>query len=179
MAPPAAAGRIVLSGCSGGGKSTLAAALAARGHSVVPEPGRRVIEAGGPRPDQALGAFLWACLDLALADAARPVGPAGRVFHDRSALDAVSGLMALGALDAAAARARLAPVTYADPVILFPPWEAIYVTDGVRSHGFAEAVDEARRLARDYPAFGHRCVECPCLPVIERVDWLLARLDAV
>ncbi|MHB1169888.1 MAG: AAA family ATPase [Longimicrobiales bacterium] len=42
----------VISGCSGSGKSTLIAELAQRGEVVVPEPGRRVVQAqdkaGGP-----------------------------------------------------------------------------------------------------------------------------------
>lgn len=37
--------RVVLSGCSGGGKSTLLAELARRGHAVRPEAGRLVVEA--------------------------------------------------------------------------------------------------------------------------------------
>lgn len=35
---------VVLSGCSGGGKSTLLSALGRRGWVVVPEPGRRIVE---------------------------------------------------------------------------------------------------------------------------------------
>ncbi|MEW6315305.1 MAG: AAA family ATPase, partial [Pseudomonadota bacterium] len=34
---------VVISGCSGGGKSTLLEALRRRGYAVVEEPGRRVI----------------------------------------------------------------------------------------------------------------------------------------
>jgi predicted ATPase len=33
---------VVISGCSGGGKSTLLAELGRRGHAVVEEPGRRI-----------------------------------------------------------------------------------------------------------------------------------------
>ena len=36
----------VISGCSGGGKSTLLMELARRGHAVVDEPGRRIVQAG-------------------------------------------------------------------------------------------------------------------------------------
>jgi predicted ATPase len=35
---------VVISGCSGGGKSTLLAELGRRGHSIVEEPGRRIIK---------------------------------------------------------------------------------------------------------------------------------------
>ena len=34
---------VILSGCSGGGKSTLLEELGARGHAIVPEPGRRIV----------------------------------------------------------------------------------------------------------------------------------------
>ena len=34
---------VVISGCSGGGKSTLLAELGRRGHSTVEEPGRRIV----------------------------------------------------------------------------------------------------------------------------------------
>ena len=34
---------VILSGCSGGGKSTLLEELRARGHATVAEPGRRIV----------------------------------------------------------------------------------------------------------------------------------------
>lgn len=45
QARPPADRCVVISGCSGGGKSTLLAELARRGHAVVEEPGRRIVEA--------------------------------------------------------------------------------------------------------------------------------------
>ena len=65
---------VILSGCSGGGKSTLLDALAERGFAVVPEPGRRIVakelalgRAAALRPDKALAALrsaptLWAAV---------------------------------------------------------------------------------------------------------------------
>ncbi|PYN88080.1 MAG: hypothetical protein DMD87_11285 [Candidatus Rokuibacteriota bacterium] len=35
---------VVISGCSGGGKSTLVGELRRRGHSAVDEPGRRIVK---------------------------------------------------------------------------------------------------------------------------------------
>jgi predicted ATPase len=35
---------VVISGCSGGGKSTLIAELGPRGHAVVGEPGQRIVK---------------------------------------------------------------------------------------------------------------------------------------
>lgn len=168
--------RIVLSGCSAGGKSTLLAALAERGCATVPEPGRRVIAAGGPRPEQDLRGFLWACLALAEADLDADPKADGLIIHDRSAVDAVSGLIALGEMDRGAAQARLAKRRYGDPVILFPPWPEIFVADAARTHGFDDAVAEAERLARDYPSFGYSCAIIPRMGVADRVAWLRACL---
>ena len=36
--------RVVISGCSGGGKSTLLAELGARGYAVFEEPGRAIVK---------------------------------------------------------------------------------------------------------------------------------------
>ncbi|MBD3770411.1 MAG: AAA family ATPase, partial [Rhodobacterales bacterium] len=79
---------ILISGCSGGGKSTLLAALAARGFRTVTEPGRRVVEAEQARADDALPwvnmeAFLQRTLALAIADHEAARRHAGPVFFDR------------------------------------------------------------------------------------------------
>jgi len=82
---------VVLTGCSGGGKSTLLAELAARGVATVEEPGRRVVRRGLALPWADPHAFAGACARLALADlAAAEAGPAPLVVFDRSALDALA-----------------------------------------------------------------------------------------
>lgn len=154
------------------------AALAERGLATVPEPGRRVIAGGGPRPEQDFRGFLWACLDLAEADFEAPQMVPGPIFHDRSAVDAVSGLVALDEIDLGAARARLSKRRYGTQVVLFPPWESIFVADAARSHGFDAAVAEAERLERDYPLFGYGCATIPRMGVDDRVAWLLGLLGA-
>ena len=64
---------VLITGCSGGGKSTLLAELHARGWPVVEEPGRRIVkhelETGGralPWVDPV--AFLHRAIEMALAD---------------------------------------------------------------------------------------------------------------
>jgi predicted ATPase len=59
---------VVISGCSGGGKSTLLAELARRGFGVVEEPGRRIIREEGLRPEAGMEVFLHRCFALACAD---------------------------------------------------------------------------------------------------------------
>ena len=79
----------MISGCSGGGKSSLLAELARRGYATITEPGRRVVEAelagdGAKLPWVDLAGFAREALRLAVADhrAARHLH--GPVFFDLS-----------------------------------------------------------------------------------------------
>ena len=160
----------VLSGCSGGGKSTLLEALAGAGYATVPEPGRRVVQAGGPAPWEDLAGFLRACLQLAIEDHGRAGALAGPVVFDRCAIDALSGLEALGV------GVPDPGLRYARSVILVPPWRALFAGDEGRRHGFAAAVAEYERLSRAFPAAGYAVEIMPRAPVAERVDWVSARI---
>lgn len=171
---------VVLSGCSGGGKSTLLAALRARGHAVVEEPGRRIVKEelegdGMALPWIDLAAFARRAIAMALADREAAQEVAGWVFFDRGLVDAVSALKEMTgelALDALAARHR-----YHRRIFLAPPWPEIYAGDPERRHGFDAAVAEYERLAAAYPALGYEVVVLPKAPVAERADFVLARLS--
>lgn len=166
----------IISGCSGGGKSTLLAEVARRGFAIVEEPGRRIVEAeigrgGSALPWLDLEAFLRAAIALSLADLERAAEHSGRVFFDRGLFDAASGLAVLTGtpwLDRLRVRER-----FERRVFLTPPWPEIYVTDGERQHGLNAAIAEYDRLVRDYPAQGFEIVELPRLPVAERADFVL------
>src|SRR5699024_7773440 len=131
---------IVISGCSGGGKSTLLAELQRRGHAVVEEPGRRIlrdeIRTGGERlPWVDKVAFLRRILAVALEDH-EEVTKAGheRVFFDRGFIDAAA---ALEELTGEPLLNRLSQThRYHECVFLAPPWPEIYVQDAERRHGF-------------------------------------------
>jgi predicted ATPase len=84
---------VVVSGCSGGGKSTLLAELGRRGHAVIEEPGRRIVkeelESGGRALPWVNGpAFARRATTMALADRAAADARAGWVFFDRGLVDA-------------------------------------------------------------------------------------------
>lgn len=169
---------ILISGCSGGGKSTLLNALQARGFATVEEPGRRVVAAEQARGGEALPwrdmeAFLRRTLALAVEDFEAARALAGPVFFDRGIIDALSGLQHLagGAPEDASRLYR-----YAETVFLAPPWPEIYETDSARKHGLDEAVAEYDRLAVTYPEFGYRTQILPKAPVAERADHILSTL---
>lgn len=170
---------IVLSGCSGGGKSTLLEELRKRGHAVVDEPGRRIVQeelaAGGSAlPWLDLAAFARRAIALALADRAAMQDQPGLVFFDRGLIDAASALEASGGEPVLAALAR--EHSYNGRVFLTPPWPEIYAGDPERRHGFDAALTEYERLARTYQMLGYETVILPKVSVAERADFVLARL---
>jgi predicted ATPase len=169
---------VILSGCSGGGKSTLLIELARRGFAVVEEPGRRVVKAeldggGSALPWTDPAAFARRALRLALADLGT-AAPAGWVFFDRSAIDAAAALQHATGEPATAVFAGAAH--YHRRVFLAPPWPQIYAADPERRHGFEEALAEYERLSLVYPSLGYEPVVLPKAPVAKRADFILDSL---
>lgn len=171
---------VVISGCSGGGKSTLLAELARRGHAVVAEPGRRIVAAqlrsgGGALPWVDEIAFVRLAIEAAVADRVANANARGWVFFDRGLVDAASALQHLTgepALDRYGREHR-----YHRRVFLTPPWPEIYTTDAERRHDLAAALPEYERLLRDYPSLGYEAVVVPKTDVGARADFILAALS--
>lgn len=174
---------VVLSGCSGGGKSTLLAELGRRGYLTVDEPGRRIVKAeqqsgGLALPWTDVAAFARRAIEVSIADreAAAAAAP-GWVFFDRGLVDAAAALEH--------ATGEPAPdkigwsYRYHGTVFFVPPWPEIYAGDSERRHGFAEAIAEHQRLERVYPALGYHVVVLPKAPVGERADAVLAELNGL
>lgn len=170
---------VILSGCSGGGKSTLLDELAERGFTVVPEPGRRIVAeelagAGAALPWIDPAAFARRAMALALDDLAAHRYTPGWVVFDRGLVDAAAALEhATGA--SAAEIVRASPRLHRT-VFLTPPWPEIYVRDAERRHGFDEAVAEYERLAALYPALGFEVMVLPKTSVAERADLVVQTL---
>ncbi|MBV8937676.1 MAG: AAA family ATPase [Alphaproteobacteria bacterium] len=170
---------VLISGCSGGGKSALLAELGRRGHGVVEEPGRRIVneqlDSGGaalPWVDGA--AFARRAIAMALADRTSAAALPGWVFFDRGLIDAAA---ALQLLTGEQVLARLGQShRYHRRVFLAPPWPEIYVTDRERRHGFDAALAEYWRLVEVYPALGYELVVLPKIGVLERADVVLTTL---
>ena len=170
---------VVISGCSGGGKSTLLAELARRGHAVVEEPGRRIVQqeiagdgAALPWVDEA--AFARRAVAMALEDRASASAHAGWVFFDRGLVDAASGLQHLTGEPALETLGR--SHRYHRRVFLTPPWPEIYATDAERRHGFDAALAEYSRLLAAYPALGYEVIVLPKVSITERADFVLEAL---
>ncbi|HEX7848690.1 MAG TPA: AAA family ATPase [Sphingomonas sp.] len=170
---------IVISGCSGGGKSTLLAGLARRGFATVEEPGRRVVREELASSGQALpwvdaAAFARRITAMAQADYDAASALPGPVFFDRGLIDAVVALQQAGGgmvLADLAARYR-----YDQRVFLAPPWPELFASDAERRHGLDAAIAEYDRLAVAYPALGYEVILLPKASVAERITFVLERI---
>lgn len=166
--------RIVITGCSGGGKSTLLEELARRGHATVAEPGRRVIaaeraEVGNGFPWDDIDRFAALAFWMAVAD--HDAAKTDPTFFDRSALDQAAWYARTGK------RPPGEVPRYSTDVFLLPPWREIYTTDPDRRHGFEAALAEYADLTRRLPGWGYRIHVLPKVPVTERADRVLSILD--
>lgn len=170
---------VIISGCSGGGKSTLIAALAQRGHAVVEEPGRRIVAAEADRSSPRLPwndplGFATAAIALAEADLRAARAITGPVFFDRGLIDAHLGRWRSGGPP---------PGPFDDhpfhpTVFLAPPWPEIYVQDAERRHGLEAAMAEFDHLAEHYPNLGYATLLLPKAPVRARVEFVLRRMSS-
>lgn len=171
--------RVVLSGCSGGGKSTLISEMARRGYATVPEPGRRIIaeEKGAEAhalPWVDMRAFCERAIQMALSDVRQATG--SLVIFDRSALDALIWFDRTGTPLGERIRQDVLNIQYDRRVYLVPPWPKIYRSDADRQHNFSEALAEYEALCERLPEYGFEPVPVPKLPVSARADWLEADL---
>lgn len=164
---------IIISGCSGGGKSTLLAELARRGHPVFAEPGRDIVKeelakGGDALPWTNTQRFAERCIEY-LKQAQHLTAPA---FFDRSIVEAVSALEHLGRSVPAAAREALDARPYDRRVLMAPPWPELFENDAERRHTFEDARAEYDRLLSAYTAFGHEIVLLPKTAVTARADFV-------
>ena len=111
---------VTISGCSGGGKSTLLAELRRRGFPTIDEPGRRIVVEELKRNGRALPwvdavAFARLAIEVSLADRAAAEASAPWVFFDRGLIDAAAALEHLTGervIESLGSRSAIAHVPY-------------------------------------------------------------------
>ena len=168
---------IVISGCSGGGKSTLMAELAQRGYATFAEPGRQIVReqqliGGTSVPWDDMAGFLEQCVIRAIHFHTLAQPNAGPVFFDRSMIDAVTAAETTKSPVPSCYYRAIDRCRYAPVVFLAPPWEELFLSDRERQHGFEAAVGEYERLAEAYPHHGYLPVILPKIRVTERADFI-------
>jgi predicted ATPase len=164
----------MISGCSGGGKSTLLEELARRGRKVVREPGRRIVAQERAGDGRALpwadpAAFARRAVAMSVAD---HEGARGMTFFDRGVVDAA---VALEAATDESTTAIVLRYRY-HHLFLAPPWPEIYELDQDRRHSLAKALLDYDRLSRAWRHAGYDPVILPRDTVAARADFVLAAL---
>lgn len=177
---------IIISGCSGGGKSTLVSELSNIGYSVIPEVGRVLVKEqialnSGITPWQNPLVFCEMLIERSVAayHQAEQMKNVKKqfVFLDRSFLEGVSYYRTLKIKDSAKYDHLISYLRYYPTVFMTPPWEEIFIHDDERKHSFDEAGSEYQRLLKAYPRYGYSLVELPKVSVKERVEFLLSNLQ--
>ncbi|WP_328705911.1 AAA family ATPase [Erythrobacter rubeus] len=163
-----------MTGFSSGGKTTLLGVLARRGHTVIEEPGLRVIRADGPKPWDNLDGFITAALELAQSDLEAARESENLTFFDRGVFDALSGLASRRRVDLKELLPQ--PFPYSEPVFYVPPWPEIYEKTEDRQLPIEAALEEAATLKRDLEQLGIAHVEVPKVPPEQRTDFVLSVL---
>ncbi|MGF0537195.1 AAA family ATPase [Agrobacterium sp. ES01] len=170
---------VILSGCSGGGKSTLLAELHERGFGTIEEPGRRIVleeqaNGGGALPWVDLEAFARRAIEMASVDRTRASVSNDWIFFDRGLVDAALALEHASSI-CADEILRQSP-RYHRLVFLTPPWPEIFIQDSERRHAFKEGVEEYERLLSGYRKLGYGPIILPKIDVKARADFVLERL---
>ena len=173
--------RIVISGCSSGGKSSLLGELSARGYHTVEEPGRNIVrealETGGDAlPWINPEAFVRKAVEYAHETLHAVANLDAPVFFDRSAVDALAHFERLSISAPPELKAMGEACLYSNPVFFAPPWEALYEQDDERPLPFDIAVLEYQWLRHAYPKRGYAIIDLPKASVAARADFMLRAL---
>lgn len=166
---------VMISGMSGGGKSTLIGELGRRGYAVVEEPGRRILAEARAGAGNAVScgdaiAFGQRALTMSVED---HEAAQGLTFFDRGVVDAAVAITARGGERPVDAIARY---RY-DHVFLAPPWPEIYENDADRLHSLDKALRDYERIRLAYVDAMYDPVLLPRSTVAARADFVLANLS--
>ncbi|HET7412788.1 MAG TPA: AAA family ATPase [Pararhizobium sp.] len=168
--------RVILSGCSSAGKSSILDALKLRGYAVVPEAGRQVVreelDAGGHAlPWADASTFVERAVARAIHQFENVPADRRHVIFDRAVIDLVSFLEYKRLPVPQRLHNALRSYRYSRTVLIAPPWREIYVDDGERRKSFEQAIGEYEVLARWYRNEGYSLLEVPKDDVEERADF--------
>ena len=171
---------IVISGCSGGGKSTLLSALHKHGYAVVEEVGRKIVKEYGDI-DPLVRCEMIITKSIEAFHQAEKIQEAKEeiIFFDRCILEGISYYQTLKIKDANKYDHFINELRYYPIIFMAPPWKEIFHHDDERKHFFEDAVEEYNRLLESYPRYGYRLLELPKVSVEERIKFIFSAISSV
>jgi predicted ATPase len=172
---------VVLSGFSGGGKSSLLAELGRRGYAIYEEPGRQVVKeqlliGGDALPWENLDLFLELTISRSIHHLVEAARSDAIAFFDRGIIDQINGWPARGLEIPKHLLSAVEHFHYRKTVFLVPPWREIFANDTERRHSFEDSVATYDALIATYERFGYEPIVIPKTDVSQRADFILAQL---
>lgn len=173
---------VLLTGCSGGGKSTLLKALEDRGFPIVQEPGRRIVSEELARQGKALpwvdmNAFALRAVKMAESDLQSAQHNDGITFFDRGLIDAAVALAHSGGPTIEETLGETQ--AYWKRVFVVPPWRELFANDAERRHNFDAAVQEHIHIEKALDTLGYMRIELPKVSVQKRAEIVLKECGAL
>lgn len=171
----------IITGAPGSGKTSLIDALSSAGFHHMPEAGRAIIKdqvaidgTALPWADQASFAELMLGWDMRSHGEASDLS--GPIFFDRGIPDLVVYLNLCG-IPVPRHMIRAAELCrYNKRVFIAPYWPEIFVRDKERKQSTLEAEATFEALVQAYTDLSYDLVRIPCVPVAERVEFILANV---
>ncbi|MBV8801673.1 MAG: AAA family ATPase [Gammaproteobacteria bacterium] len=177
---------IVISGCSGGGKSSLLSALSDHGYYTIPEVGRQIVkeqlEVNGsitPWDNPTEFCEMIITRSVAVYHQVQSIKNPKKnlVFFDRSFLDGVSYYQTLKILDSRKYDHFIDELRYYPTIFMTPPWPEIFCNDDERKHSFEDAVIEYSRLLGFYASCGYKILEIPKISIKKRLQFVISNIS--
>ena len=176
---------IVISGCSGGGKSTILSELSQQGYSVIPEVGREIVKDqlaknGNKTPWENPQSFCQLLIEKSIS--AYQHGKMIKnsknnvCFFDRSFLE---GICYFNNLSIDIYDHIIHEFRYYKTVFMTPPWREIFCQDDERKHTFDDAVKEYELLVEFYSKSEYQIVQIPKSKVTERAQFIISNLKTI
>jgi len=171
---------VIITGAPGAGKTTLLLALQARGHTIVGDSARTIIQdrrRRGLSPRPSASEFTRETLRMDIENYVHHAATPGHVFFDRSVLDALCSLDRVAPLNESELNMWLSTYQYCPKVFVLPPWKAIYVNDDERDHTFEHAEWVNSVTQEWYRRFDrYQLIEVPKASVAKRCTYVLQAL---
>lgn len=171
----------VITGGPGSGKTSLINALSSAGFHHMPEAGRAIIKDQVALGRSALpwadrSAFAELMLGWEMRSYREASGLSGPIFFDRGIPDLI-GYLDLCGIAVPHHMVRAAEQwRYNRRVFIAPHWPEIFVCDEERKQSAAEAERTFEAMAKAYTLLAYDLVRIPCVPIAERVEFILANL---
>jgi predicted ATPase len=172
---------VVVTGGPGAGKTTLIDALEREGYARTIEAGRAIIreqteQNGGALPAIEPATFGARMFEWELRSYHAAQAHPGITIFDRGIPDLIGYYALIGRKMPDDVRSAADLYRYNRRVFVAPPWRKIFTQDAERKQDFSEAVATYLAMVGAYSACGYELVELPCVPVAERVRFVLEQL---